>query len=126
MTDKKMWHYKQNNSGGFYEGPAYHIVVEAVDEKDAWDKARALGATNKGSCPCCGDRWYHEPFEMKSDAYVIYADSAIEDQEDSRKSIPLVIGCPEWRTGEFRISCNFENFEKNVLTGNRSSGKINA
>lgn len=134
MTDKKMWHYKQNNSGGFYEGPAYHIVVEADNEKDAWEKAQKLGASNDSSCPCCGDRWYRVPFEMKSDwslprSYVIYADSALEDQDDSHRSIPLVIGCPESRKGEFRISCTFENFEKNkryVLTGNRSSGKINA
>ena len=113
---KKLWHFRQNNSGGFYTGPAYHIVVEADNVDEAWDEAEKLGATNDDSCPCCGERWYSEPWEIENRNYVFYADSAIEDQEDSRKSIPLVIGCPEWRKGEFRVSMEFENFSKKCLT----------
>jgi hypothetical protein len=51
---KKLWHFRQNNSGGFYTGPAYNIIVEADGPNEAWDKAQALGATNDGSCECCG------------------------------------------------------------------------
>ena len=34
---KKLWHFRQNNSGGFYTGPAYNIIVEADEpEAEAW------------------------------------------------------------------------------------------
>ena len=122
MTDKKLYHYKQNNTGGFYTGPAYHIVVEAVDEKDAWEKAQALGATNKGSCECCGDRWSVFGEEMvesyERGKYTIFADSAIElgGYTGRHRKIPLIVGCPEWREGDFNIVCDYENFKKISLT----------
>ena len=37
---KKLWHFRQNNSGGFYAGPAYHIIVEADNEREAWEEAQ--------------------------------------------------------------------------------------
>ncbi len=109
---KKLWHFRQNNSGGFYTGPAYHIVVEADDLNEAWAEAQKLGATNDDSCPCCGNRW-NDAFQIGLD-YVIYLDMAIEDRKHSHKNIPLVLGCPEWRRGEFRVSMDFENFAKNA------------
>ena len=112
MAEKKLWHFNQMNSGGFYTGPAYHIIVEADNEDEAFDEAEKLGATNNDSCPCCGERWYSEPDEIKSRDHVLYLDMAMEDRKHSHKNIPLVIGCPEWRKGEFRVSMEFENFAK--------------
>ena len=30
---KKLWHFRQNNSGGRYTGPAYNLIVEADNVK---------------------------------------------------------------------------------------------
>ena len=108
---KKLWHFRQNNSGGFYAGPAYHIIVEADNEREAWEEAQKLGASNESSCSCCGDRW-HIPEEIKSRDYIIYLDMAIEDRTYTCGNFPLVLGCPEWRRGEFRGSMEFDNFAK--------------
>ena len=109
---KKLWHFRQNNSGGRYTGPAYNLIVEADNVDEAWQEAENLGATNADSCPCCGDRWYSEPDEIKNRDYIIYLDMAMEDRRYRNGNIPLVYGCPEWRRGEFRVSMEFENFAK--------------
>jgi len=112
MTEiKKLWHFRQNNSGGKYTGPAYNIVVEGDTIEEAWQEAEKLGATNDGSCPCCGDRW-NDANEIKSRDYIIYLDMAIEDRTYTSGNLPLVLGCPEWRRIEFRVSMDFDNFSK--------------
>ena len=112
---KKLWHFRQNNSGGKYTGPAYHIVVEGDDLNEAWAEAQKLGATNADSCSCCGDRW-NDAYQIGLD-YVIYLDMAIEDSTYTSRTggkFPLVLGCPEWRRLEFRVSMDYENFQKNA------------
>jgi hypothetical protein len=108
---KKLWHFRQNNSGGRYTGPAYNLIVEADSEAEAWDEAQKLGATNEDSCPCCGDRW-NDASEIESRDHIIYLDTAMEDRTYTCGNFPLVYGCPEWRRGEFRVSMEFENFAK--------------
>ena len=108
---KKLWHFRQNNSGGFYTGPAYNIIVEADGPNEAWMKAEALGATNEDSCSCCGPRWADWGEEMERGESV-WIDDAIEDG----LRFPLVLGCPSDRFREFKISCNYENFREKYLT----------
>ena len=113
---KKLWHFRQNNSGGKYTGPAYNIVVEGDTMDEAWTEAEKLGATNADSCSCCGDRW-NDANEIKSRDYIIYLDMAIEDSTYTSRTggkFPLVLGCPEWRRLEFRVSMDYENFQKNA------------
>jgi len=118
MAEKILYHYRQNNSGGFYTGPAYHIVVEADGPWEAWEKAVELGATNANSCECCGPRWdcgsrYPPRRASKLErGESLWVDGAIEDG----LRFPLVLGCPSDRFHEFRISCNYENFQKISLT----------
>lgn len=56
----KYYHYRQNNSGGFFTGPAINVYIEA----DTSEEADAIGVKNglyfdgEGDCECCGDRWY--------------------------------------------------------------------
>ena len=111
MSEKKLWHFHQNNSGGFYTGPAYNIIVEADGPNEAWMKAEALGATNEDSCSCCGPRWADWGEEMERGESV-WIDDAIEDG----LRFPLVLGCPSDRFREFKISCNYENFREKYLT----------
>lgn len=65
MSDvKTRWfQFHQNNSGGRFEGPAAHVVVEAVDADHANARAEKVGLYFNGcasgqDCSCCGDRWY--------------------------------------------------------------------
>lgn len=55
--------FTQNNSGGWFTGPAHYVVIEAPSAKVA--NALALGydlyfnGCEEGhDCECCGDRWH--------------------------------------------------------------------
>lgn len=60
--------YSQNNSGGHFDrsledGITDYVIIEAIDDKDADEKAERIGlyfgGVEKGfDCECCGDRWY--------------------------------------------------------------------
>lgn len=70
------WTYIQNNSGGFFEGPARVVIVEAdtPDEADKVAEARAgLYFDGNGDCACCGNRWTSMwALELGSDEPAIY------------------------------------------------------
>ena len=104
MFEKKLFWFRQNNSGGFYTGPAYNIIVEADDENDAWLEARYLGLTNEGSCNCCGPRWY---FVQEYKGQAIESD----DYDDTQ---PLVIGCPPDRKWKVRVSTSLVDYEVRI------------
>ena len=56
--------YRQNNSGGFWDGRKY-IIVEANTSKDADTIAENNtpvyfnGISKDIDCPCCENRWYN-------------------------------------------------------------------
>lgn len=57
------YHYRQNNSGGGFEGPAINVIVEALEAGEADSRAKEVGVYFDGcadgiDCSCCGDRWY--------------------------------------------------------------------
>lgn len=60
------FHFDQNNSGGSYdadENVAPLVIIEAVDDDAANDKAEEIGIYFNGvederDCECCGDRWW--------------------------------------------------------------------
>ena len=58
------FHFSQNNSGGSFDhdpekGIGHNVIVEALNEKDALDRAEAIGLyfDGSGDCECCGRRW---------------------------------------------------------------------
>ena len=58
----RWWHYRQNNSGGSFTGPAINVYVQAETRKQANKLAKEQGlywhGCQKGKdCSCCGDRW---------------------------------------------------------------------
>lgn len=58
----KFFHYRQNNSGGSFGGPAINVIVEAPNAEVANALAREAGVYFDGcetgrDCSCCGDRW---------------------------------------------------------------------
>ena len=52
--------FDQNNSGGYFTGPAIDVVVEARTADEANARAEQLGLyfDGAGDCNCCGQRWY--------------------------------------------------------------------
>lgn len=56
-VELKWFEFRQNNTGGYFKGPAVHVFIEAMDEVGAQARANFLGLDNAGSCSCCGDRW---------------------------------------------------------------------
>ncbi len=56
------YHFRQNNSGGSFIGPAISVLVEA----DSADEANAIAEANgiyfdfeyEIDCDCCGMRWW--------------------------------------------------------------------
>lgn len=57
------YHYRQNNSGGYFLEPAIHVFIQAdsVWQADVIAEENGLyfnGCEVGRDCPCCGDRWY--------------------------------------------------------------------
>lgn len=54
-----MWYvYRQNNSGGYYLGPAEMVIVRADSMVQANILAWAVGVSPSAPyCDCCGTRW---------------------------------------------------------------------
>ena len=57
------FNYHQNNSGGFFTGPARWVAIKAETAEAANQAAERLGLYWNGvstgcDCECCGDRWY--------------------------------------------------------------------
>lgn len=55
--------FYQNNSGGFFTGPAQYVIIEAPNSAAANALAESNGLYFDGvhdrrDCACCGDRWY--------------------------------------------------------------------
>ena len=58
----KWFCFYQNNSGGYWKGPARFVLVETDTEDAACEKAEEVGVYFDGcetgdDCHCCGDRW---------------------------------------------------------------------
>jgi len=56
--------FRQNNSGGFFKGPAVNVFIEANNQDEAvalapvrTDGAVYFGCGDGCGCSCCGDRW---------------------------------------------------------------------
>lgn len=59
----KFYEYDQNNSGGYFESPAWLVYVEAdsAEEADQIAERHGLyfdGVDSRKDCECCGDRWW--------------------------------------------------------------------
>ena len=55
-----MWHtFGQNNSGGYFKGPARLVCVEGGNVDNINTRAIRIGLYfgGRNDCPCCGDRW---------------------------------------------------------------------
>lgn len=91
----RWWHYSQNNSGGYFSGPAHHIVVEANAPAEADKRAEEAGAYFDGcdtgnDCWCCGDRWRRTYDDSGDPEPMIYGEPAMEHRDYWVDSI----GCP--------------------------------
>lgn len=51
--------YSQNNSGGYFKGPAEYMIIEADNAEEANTIAEEHGLyfDLRGDCACCGHRW---------------------------------------------------------------------
>jgi|TARA_R110002051_G_C8566175_1_gene475028 hypothetical protein len=71
-----VYSFRQNNSHGYFKGPAQNIIViDAKSEDFALEVAKKAGLYLNGvrngiDCDCCGDRWsdYASEFDNVADA----------------------------------------------------------
>ena len=80
--------FRQNNSGGYFEGPIY-LCVEASGAAEANNRAKDTGIVYFGGvlgghdCSCCGNRWYEVDDEDSTETPSFYgaplADAAGDD-----------------------------------------------
>ena len=52
--------FSQNNSGGYFTGPAQYVIIEADSRNEAKRQAEeryGLYFDGEEDCPCCGNRW---------------------------------------------------------------------
>ena len=96
----KWYAFRQNNSGGFWRGPAINVVIEAANPSDANIIAMRHGiyfdGIEKGfDCACCGDRW------SWADEYSAYdtpdggvVPSLVGNENEDGEVIPEVLTIP--------------------------------
>ena len=89
--------YVQNNSGGFYEGPAITVIVEAETPEGADASAESVGVYFDPDCnidcECCGSRWsscvdWDDGHEEVEDAFVYLGYGWVDD--DNIKPVMFV------------------------------------
>lgn len=79
-TPTAFFEIQQNNSGGSFDAPAVHVIIEAPDEETARKRtephftlcdAGYAEYDSCGCCPCCGHRWLwpcpEEPTKLVAD-----------------------------------------------------------
>lgn len=81
------YHFRQNNSGGYFTRPAHHVYVEADNEEQAVEVFTSIDGVYLDSyrdCSCCGSRWD----EYISDTYANEYETlrAIEEEIKDRFS----------------------------------------
>ena len=98
-----VFHYRQNNSGGYFLGEYNDIYIEAKNVRAADCLAEEHfgvyfnGVDDNRDCECCGDRWY-SPYHEEDNffSYVefveIGTDGAVPifiDQDDTIKFVKI-------------------------------------
>lgn len=85
----KYYTYKQNNSGGYFKGPAY-VIIKAGEFNNIDEIASELLNVDIYfggfvDCPCCGDRWskFNESWEEITDTPQIYKHHTINFNKSS-------------------------------------------
>lgn len=79
-VNTKFYTYRQNNSGGSFNGP-YAVIIEAknTDEADALAESKARvyfdGCDNGRDCSCCGDRWGRASDYDAADSPTLYGET---------------------------------------------------
>jgi hypothetical protein len=75
--------FVQNNSGGYYVGPAEFVVrAESVD--GAWAELKNQEWFTTDFCECCGERWYNpEVLEPIKEGNMNWNDIASVDRTDT-------------------------------------------
>ena len=84
-NNMKWFHYRQNNSGGYFRGPR-HVVVQAVNAALADATAESFagvyfdGYSRGFDCSCCGDRWSRAWDGEYEDKPMVYGVDAVPNK----------------------------------------------
>lgn len=65
--ETKFYEFNQNNSGGFFdvdENVCNYVIIEASSADEAIRKLRPMIANQSESCPCCGERWSLDYYDV--------------------------------------------------------------
>lgn len=90
-----IYKFVQNNSGGYYVGPA-EFVVRAESVEGAWTELKNQEWFTTYFCECCGERWYNpevlEPIKendmnWKDIAGVDLTDAELKELRSTVKSL---------------------------------------
>lgn len=104
----KFFHFRQNNSGGIFKGPAQNVVVEAENAVDANKRVLDVegvyfdGCSEGVDCPCCGDRWFRQwSYEVGDDVPSTYGDPVVFGDGDGDGDVLVVYANGEKKRGLF-------------------------
>ena len=87
--------YRQNNSGGYWKGPARFVIIEAccAEQANSIAKDHGLYFDGYGDCACCGNRWsraYKDEGTEKPLVYDSEPEAFLRDPMYSCDSIMIV------------------------------------
>ena len=87
-VNTQFYTYRQNNSGGYWEnepdkGIGHYVIIEALNSKDADDRAENIGIEFDTGCSCCGSRWSESWNDDGTDIPEIYGEDPRKMFKDS-------------------------------------------
>ena len=107
-AEPRWYEFDQNNSGGFFKGPAHKVWVQALSVEEACTVAEDHGLYfgGAGDCSCCGDRWSspwrddgkESPFAVSKEKgnirQNVLCDKLPQDNEDGSRDYTRFITTP--------------------------------
>lgn len=92
------FHYSQNNSGGKFNGPTLHYIIEADNAREANFLATKVGIYFDPNCyrdcECCGPRWKEKWDDDEGDPEPMFYGVPIDSEEiDYFKFTDDIHGC---------------------------------
>lgn len=93
LSEGKWFEFDQNNSGGYYRGPAKRVFIQAADGDAAYSILAEQDDFTTNYCECCGQRWYWAN-ELTHEEMVESLMRLADPQNWNNKGNPGDDGCP--------------------------------
>jgi len=98
IPDGPWFFFDQNNSGGYFTGPARNVLIAADTMEAARERLEAQEGYTSSYCSCCGARWYADGVTKAEMAERLmgWADPEHWENKDRADGVPTLLVLPAY------------------------------